>query len=175
MTGNREDAEENEQSGSANRTPENTRFLLDVMCGRLARYLRFCGYDAAYALDRDVESDDRILSIAREEDRTLITRDVELAERAEDAILVSARDVTDQLEELAKAGVEITMAETPRRCGRCNGRLHRCSTDEQLEHVPDDRPIWRCRDCGHRFWRGSHWNRVAEQLESVGDGSETER
>lgn len=56
-------------------------FLLDAMCGTLATYLRMCGYDVAYALDRDAEADDRLLDLAAAEDRTLVTRDRELAER----------------------------------------------------------------------------------------------
>ncbi|WP_394348159.1 Mut7-C RNAse domain-containing protein, partial [Halorubrum sp. SP9] len=59
--------------------------MLDVMCGKLATYLRLCGYDAAYALDRGVEADDRLLDLAADEGRTLVTRDRELAARADAA------------------------------------------------------------------------------------------
>ncbi|TKX52332.1 hypothetical protein EXE45_19560, partial [Halorubrum sp. SP9] len=55
------------------------------MCGKLATYLRLCGYDAAYALDRGVEADDRLLDLAADEGRTLVTRDRELAARADAA------------------------------------------------------------------------------------------
>lgn len=34
------------------------RFLLDAMLGTLTTYLRMCGYDAAYALDHEIEADD---------------------------------------------------------------------------------------------------------------------
>lgn len=51
--------------------------LLDVMCGTLATYLRMCGNDAAYALDRDVEADERLREIAADENRVLLTRDEE--------------------------------------------------------------------------------------------------
>ena len=101
-------------------------FLLDVMCGKLATYLRFCGYDAAYALDREVETDDAILAMAREEDRRLLTRDVALAERAGDrGFLLPDRDVEDQLRELAAAGLDLTLDERPARCGVCNGQIGR--------------------------------------------------
>jgi len=86
-------------------------FLLDVMLGKLATYLRMCGHDAAYALDegRDTEADDELLAAARAEDRTLLTRDVQLAERADDrGFLLEARDVTDQLRELHEAGLGLT-------------------------------------------------------------------
>ncbi|PSQ40099.1 hypothetical protein BRD13_00720 [Halobacteriales archaeon SW_5_70_135] len=110
------------------------RLLLDAMCGGLRAPLRMCGHDTAYALDRDVEADDRLLALAREEERTLITRDRELA-----------------------------------RCGRCNGRLEGVgredSDGERPAYVPETAdPVWRCRDCGQRFWRGSHWADVRERL-----------
>jgi hypothetical protein len=54
------------------------RLLLDTMLGKLATYLRMCGYDAAHALDEEVESD---------------------------AVLLESRDVADQLGELADAGL----------------------------------------------------------------------
>jgi len=41
------------------------RLLLDTMLGKLATYLRMCGYDAAYALDEGVESDDALLAVFR--------------------------------------------------------------------------------------------------------------
>ena len=49
------------------------------MCGKLATYLRMCGHDTAYALDRGVEDDDALLAIAEAEGRTPVTRDREVA------------------------------------------------------------------------------------------------
>jgi len=167
------------------------RVLCDAMCGKLATYLRMCGYDAAYALDRGVEADDRLLSIAVDEDRTLITRDRELAARADDALLLTERDVLDQLREVAEAGRPVALAETPTRCGACNGPVERVGPDgadvdpdDRPEYVPDDvgaspaadsdppadadpRPAWRCRDCGRWFWKGGHWESVADRLDAV--------
>ncbi|MFC7324814.1 Mut7-C RNAse domain-containing protein [Halorubrum rutilum] len=169
------------------------RVLCDAMCGKLATYLRMCGHDAAYALDRGVEADDRLLSIAAEEDRTLITRDRELAARAADrdpaAVLLTERDVLDQLREVAAAGLPVELAAEPTRCGDCNGPVERIGPGADIdpgdrpEYVPDDvgaspaaesppdgddpRPAWRCRDCGRWFWKGGHWTSVAERLDAV--------
>jgi len=41
------------------------RFLLDVMLGKLATYLRMCGYDTLYALEEDIEADDGSVSAQR--------------------------------------------------------------------------------------------------------------
>ena len=68
--------------GDADRTVRAEALLCDVMLGSLVTYLRMCGYDAADALDRGIEADERLLELAREEGRTLLTRDRQLAARA---------------------------------------------------------------------------------------------
>lgn len=155
-----------------NSPPSVGPFLLDAMLGKLAVYLRMCGYDAAYALDRDVEEDDRLLALAAEEGRTLLTRDESLAARADDALLLREREPMDQLGELRAAGVRLSLEGDPERCGRCNGPVARVDRsgagDERLpEYVPEEMPVWRCRRCGQFFWKGSHWTDLEERLESI--------
>jgi uncharacterized protein with PIN domain len=144
------------------------RLLLDAMLGKLATYLRMCGHDAAYALDRGVEADDALLAWAAEEDRRLVTRDRQLAARAGDALLVAAKDLDGQLRAVRAAGVDLELTE-PARCATCNGRLERLDDGPTPEHAPDtdEQPVWRCRDCGQHFWRGSHWDDVAERLQEL--------
>lgn len=145
------------------------RLLLDVMLGKLATYLRMCGYDAAYALDRETEADDDLLAMARAEDRLLLTRDVLLARRAENSLLLTAREVTDQLGELADAGFDLALSE-PSRCARCNGVLERVAEGEESPDYapsPTETDVWRCRSCGQRYWRGSHWDDVEETLSDL--------
>ena len=135
------------------------------MCGKLAVYLRMCGHDTAYALDRDVEADDRLLALARSEDRRLVTRDRDLAGRAEDALLLTATDVREQLRECRAAGVTLALDDRPARCGRCNGRVEPVDGDSP-DYAPDPETVdqWRCPDCGQVFWKGSHWDDVAATL-----------
>lgn len=146
------------------------RVLIDAMCGGTVAYLRMCGHDAVYAGDRGLEDADAVLVAARTEGRTVITRNVPLADRADDAILLESRDVEEQLRELAAAGVDLTLAPEPRRCGRCNGDLDSVErTESTPEYAPDpaETRVWRCRDCGQCFWKGSHWDRVRETLAAV--------
>ena len=140
-------------------------FVLDVMLGKLATYLRMCGYDAAYALDRGIEADERIRELALAEDRTLLTRDEQLAGRTPNALLLTHRDVTGQLRELGEVGLDLSLAAPPVRCGACNGPLERAATCP--EHAPDDIDCYRCRNCGQWFWMGSHWADVEERLASL--------
>lgn len=146
------------------------RLLVDAMCGRVVPYLRMCGHDAAFAGDRGLEADEDALDVATAEGRTVVTRDVALADRSPASILLDSRDVTDQLAELAAADVDLKLNAEPTRCGTCNGPLARVDrTASTPEYAPDpaDEPCWRCRDCGQYFWRGGHWDRVRETLASL--------
>ncbi|WP_336338940.1 Mut7-C RNAse domain-containing protein [Haloarcula brevis] len=147
-------------------TPRN-HLALDAMLGKLATYLRMCGYDTAYALDRDAEADDDLLALADGEDRLLITRDRDLAARAPDSLLVHEREIQGQLRELADAGVQLSLADEPHHCGVCNGPVEEVAPAEPTpEYAPSagDETVWRCTDCGQHFWKGSHWASVRATL-----------
>lgn len=144
--------------------------LLDAMLGRLATYLRMCGYDAAYTLDEGLESDDEIIAFAREEGRTILTRDREIVARYDDALLVASRELDEQLVELASAGYRLELPETPKRCSICNGSLERVAPEKPTpEYAPAaaEEDVWRCRNCGQHFWKGSHWDTVADRLAGI--------
>lgn len=155
---------------TASNAPESDaeRFVLDVMLGKLATYLRMCGHDTAYALDRDVEDDDRIREIVTAENRTLLTRDVELADRTPGAALLVERAVEDQLQVLRDGGVELSLPAQPQRCSTCNGPVARGNADEAPEHAPSGVEMYRCQDCKQWFWTGSHWDDVRETLAELG-------
>lgn len=143
------------------------RLLLDAMLGGLRSYLRMCGHDTAYTLEIGIEADEAILAVAAREDRRLITRDRQLGARAENAMLLTSRETRAQLAELAAAGVDLTLPATPDRCSDCNGGLERVEPEARTPPNapdPDESPVWRCRDCGQLFWKGSHWDRVADTL-----------
>lgn len=135
------------------------------MLGSLARICRMCGHDTVYCLDRGIEADDDVLALAEGEDRVLLTRDRQLAERARDAVRLESKDVDEQLRELAATGVALSLS-AGERCGSCNGELRELGAGENAaEYVPDDAaPVWACRNCGQQFYRGSHWEDVEARL-----------
>ncbi|WP_335999699.1 Mut7-C RNAse domain-containing protein [Halorientalis halophila] len=161
-------------AGGQNSEPVRSgdRLVLDVMLGKLATYLRMCGFDAVYALDRDLEADDRILALSRAEGRTLLTRDRGLAARTDDSVLLTEREPVEQLRELRDAGFRLELGDRPVRCSRCNGVVEPLTDDESTPgYAPDpaETPVWRCRDCEQCFWKGSHWADVGETLASLED------
>lgn len=149
------------------------QLLLDVMLGKLATYLRFCGYDSLYAQDEGIEADDALTRRAESSGRVLVTRDRELAVRTDGALLLETREVADQLAELAVHGLAIEVPAEPQRCGVCNGRVRQVADDDpRPDHAPDDiEPLWQCRACDQHFWKGSHWERMREVVGGVGEAN----
>jgi uncharacterized protein with PIN domain len=151
-------------------SPDDTALMVDDMLGKLATYLRMCGYDAADTTARNIESEDALLALAHTEGRLVVTRDRELADRAERSVLLTERDVRDQLRELREGGFELALADEPARCSACNGLVERVDrTEPTPDYAPDPHEVavWRCRECGQHFWKGSHWDDVAETLASL--------
>src|SRR5947207_15196818 len=94
--------------------------LLDAMLGRLARWLRLMGYDAAYIPDTD---DLEVVRQARAEARVILTRDRGLAQRSGiTAILIDSQRLDEQLAEVRQ---HIGPPHEPNipRCGKCNAPL----------------------------------------------------
>lgn len=160
MAGSSADGDRDDDEGD---TPA---VYLDVMLGLLTRILRMAGWDVAYALDRGIEADDEIRRQAAREGRVLVTRDRQLAESATESLLLTSRDVNDQIGELRTAGYDVQLTE-PTRCANCNGRLREVEPVEAAPEYapsPDDTQLWRCVDCGQYFWKGRHWRDVKARL-----------
>ena len=147
------------------------------MVGRLARYLRFLGYDTEYARGLD---DDTIARRAREEGRVLVTRDRELAARVPGALLLRSPHLDDQLRAVRASFPELREEVAFERCSLCNGRLAPWSApaDGTLppelprERVNAGLPIFACVACGHRYWEGGHTARIRSRLARAREGPE---
>ena len=95
------------------------RLLVDAMLGRLLRWLRLMGYDAAYWRDG---SDEALIAAAQAEDRLIVTRDHTLAgRRGVRALLIAAEGLDEQI---AEARAALGGAPAPfTRCSACGGEL----------------------------------------------------
>ena len=144
------------------------QFLLDVMLGKLVTYLRMCGYDTLYAQEEMIEADDVISERAASTGRTLVTRDRRLARQTDNAILLTSREIENQLAELHDHGISIELPTHPERCSVCNGCIKTIDIEKRPEHAPDTvSHIWQCRECDQYFWKGSHWERVQEIISTI--------
>ncbi|NPV07162.1 MAG: hypothetical protein HPY83_04255 [Anaerolineae bacterium] len=145
------------------------RFIADAMLGRLARWLRFAGYDTVYDTSLD---DGELARLARETGRVLLTRDRELAgRRGITAYLVSSEQIQEQVAEVLRAFGK-TGPVSPPRCAVCNGLLADAERESVQGKVPphvwSDQAAFRvCRGCGRVYWGGTHWEGIRRGLEEA--------
>ncbi len=155
------------KAGREQRSDEPPRLFVDAMLGRLARWLRLLGYDAAYWR---IGSDDDLIRQANAEGRVIVTRDHALAgRRGVQAVLITAETLDEQI---AEARAVLGSAGSPNpfsRCPVCNGRLVDLPQDAARDFVPPY--VWhtqhdfrRCPDCGRVYWRGTHYPGMAARL-----------
>lgn len=153
------------------RGPAPTRFVLDVHLGRLARYLRLLGFDTSY--DRSAD-DDRLVRASRGEGRILLTRDRELLMRAavDHGYFIRSEDPWRQIVDVARRYDLAGRMDPFTRCLNCNDLLYAIDKAE-IEHrlEPGTRRyydlFWECRSCGNLYWRGSHYQRLRELVETI--------
>lgn len=141
-----------------------TRFVLDVHLGRLARMLRMLGFDSAYS---NAAGDETLAAACRLEGRIVLTRDRQLLKRTavSHGYCVRSADPTLQLMEVLRRFDLGDRLRPFSRCLRCNSRLVRASRREAAGRVPPyvlERygEFRRCPDCARLYWRGSHWEHM---------------
>jgi uncharacterized protein with PIN domain len=138
------------------------------MLGTLAKWLRILGYDTRFdpALD-----DHQLVRLARAESRVLLTRDRELARRrGMRALLISSEHLDDQIRQVLKdlgLGPNRSWVDGPSRCPVCNERLETMDLEAARARVPahvaqTHKEFKHCPACQRVYWRGTHWQRMAE-------------
>lgn len=150
--------------------PGEPRFAADVMLGKLARWLRALGYDAAW---EPAVEDAELVRRGLEEGRLILTRDRRLAADwwVDSIVLVRADDPLEQLREVA-AAVPLTRARIFTRCTHCNRALESAPDDEVRARVsPAIRErhadFSRCPACRRVYWKGGHVERMERALDGI--------
>ena len=143
------------------------RFLCDQNLGKLARWLRILGFDAAY-MHRD--SEDRI-DRAIADGRIVLTRKTSMAGRRFVHVIVHDR-VRDQLLQLG-AMFDLSCGSAAfSRCSLCNTPLEQIRREDVEDLVPEyvhatRESFARCPSCGHIYWKGTHYTRACDRIKSV--------
>lgn len=135
---------------------ETPKFYADAMLGRLARYLRFLGYDTSYRAD--VEDADLVAEAARE-GRVVLTRDRALVieRHVRSALLLESGTTTEQLRQVIDHFRLEWRSKRPARCTLCN---------EEIVPEPEG-SRWRCPACERIYWEGSHVRRLRARIEEA--------
>ena len=146
-------------------------FVADRMLGRLARMLRLLGYDTLYFPTGTLA---QLQEMARQGDRILLTRgDVQKRFPALPNIYsVKSEHPPEQLRDVvAHFGLD-TRAGLWTRCTLCNALIQKVEND-QVRNLLDPKILqlyqefFRCMGCGHIYWRGSHIERITQNLQQL--------
>jgi uncharacterized protein with PIN domain len=147
------------------------KFIADVMLGRLARWMRFLGFDTLYYPNI---SDSRLIRVAMEQDRFILTRDTRLIKikGVEDYLLIRANDTFEQLLEVTET-LKLKQFNPLSRCVKCNGLLTRILNKSKIkDFVPEFvflnfNVFLKCNNCGKIYWEGTHPKKFREKLNKV--------
>lgn len=149
-------------------------FIADIMVGKLAKYLRMAGNDVLY--DNSF-SDEKILEIAKKENRIILTRDTVMLQRKEcvkkliKSILIKDDKLTSQLRQV-KAELELDLKPNLVRCIDCNSALSEVKKKEIENKVPayvfktQDHFLF-CSQCNKYYWRGTHYNSINRTFKKI--------
>ncbi|XTP35746.1 Mut7-C RNAse domain-containing protein [Mycobacterium sp. TJFP1] len=149
----------------------DTRFVVDINLGRLARLLRLLGFDVWLSVDAD---DETLVDISLTQRRILLTRDRGLLKRRviTHGLFVHSDDPEAQaLEVIRRLDLGERLAPFTR-CMRCNGELVAVEKDEVIERLePLTRRYYsdfgRCTDCSQIYWPGSHHEKLLNLVERL--------
>lgn len=144
------------------------KFILDVHLGRLAKYLRLCGFDTLFSAFYD---DREIIETAARDGRVILTRDRLLLRNAGD---ITGHQVRSQYhdEQLRDVFERFGLKDRVKlftRCIACNTLLEEVRKEE-IEHrlLADTRRYFsrfmRCPACDRIYWEGSHYDNMKKSL-----------
>ena len=146
-------------------------FIADAMLGRLARWMRFLGFDTLYF--KDIK-DSKIIRIAREQDRYILTRDTRLIKikGVNNYLLIKANDSFHQLIEVIDT-LKLNQFNPLSRCVVCNGMLTRVKNKHDIKDLVPEfvflnmNVFMECTECGKIYWEGTHPKKFKEQLDKI--------
>jgi len=147
------------------------KFLVDSMLGKLARWLRMLGQDVAYNTQLE---DNELLNLAKKESLVLLSKDLELYQRAIardiDAFFVEGKSEPERLAEVAKRyGIKLAIDMEKSHCPVCNTKLtatpkEQLSGELQKNTFTYYEKFWKCPNCGQIYWQGAHWRQISNTL-----------
>ncbi len=144
------------------------KFLVDLPLGGLAKWLRFCGFDAA---TRRLSPTDRRTLPPPAPDTCILTRQEAFRRlRRPDLLVLAGETPETQLQEvLRRLKISRRRLDTLSRCSRCNEPLVSVPRDQVLDRVPEHifhyhEQFYECPRCRRLFWPGSHLKGIAKKL-----------
>ena len=151
---------------------EDLRFIVDINVGKLARWLRMMGYDT---LRFDHGEDYRLIRIALDEARTIITKDTQMMKRRVitsgrlRAVLVTGDQSDDQMRQVMERLSLDSDFRPFTLCLECNQPLVEIRKHGVADRVPPhvfrtQNQFVECPACHRVYWKGTHWEAMTRKL-----------
>ena len=147
------------------------KFILDVHLGKLAKYLRLCGFDTIYRKDYD---DAEIIRLALSEKRIILTHDLGILKNklVTHGYWIRSQLPEEQIREVLARFDLKNLIRPFTRCIECNGLLTEVPKYEIIERLlPNTRQHFQeykiCPDCDRIYWEGSHFDKMKINIENI--------
>jgi len=150
-------------------------FLVDAMLGNIAKKLRLLGYDSEYVSDID---DSKLIEKAKNENRTIISRDHNLIDRAKkneisSVYITKENEIEQFLEILETTHLQFDeISGDSARCTKCNSPTSQINKLEIKNKIPQGvleyhDKFWKCDRCNQIYWEGTHIKNLQEFVHKI--------
>ncbi len=146
------------------------KFIADCHLGKLAKFLRLLGIDTLYFPHIE---DDVLIQLAKDEERTILTRDRCLSQRKNAPVFfLEPKETQAQLKLLIELYKLKENPLTLSRCIVCNTPLQVIEKEKIIERLPEKVKKYfdyfeYCPTCDRIYWRGDHYRRMKRYLDHV--------
>jgi uncharacterized protein with PIN domain/sulfur carrier protein ThiS len=149
----------------------NTKFVVDVQLGVLAKYLRMLGFDALFKNNFSFEE---LIKFSLDERRTILTKNGELLKRKEiiQGYFVRNNLPKNQIKEILSRFDLVKNIKEFTRCLVCNSLLETINKNEIEYLLPpkvkeSKNEFWICKTCNKIYWKGTHYLNMEKMIENV--------
>jgi uncharacterized protein len=150
-------------------SPQN--FIADVHLGKLVKLLRLLGFDTLY---QNNYTDKDIVSMAKEQERIVLTRDVGLLKHkaVKRGYWLRSQIPAEQAKEVIQRFILPDLIQVFTRCLVCNGVLEEVDKEKVIERLPPNTimyftEFYQCTNCRKIYWKGSHYERMIQMVEAM--------
>jgi uncharacterized protein with PIN domain len=139
--------------------------------GKLARYLRMCGFDTVFKNDI---SDNEIINRSIKEKRIILTRDLGILKngQVQRGYFVRTQKPIYQCREVFQKFDLFRQNKPFTRCMECNGLFYKANKKSVRTMVPLKtykyyQDFYRCNDCQNIYWKGSHYEKMLKTIDKI--------
>ncbi|MFC1921091.1 Mut7-C RNAse domain-containing protein [Chloroflexota bacterium] len=156
------------------------KFIVDHNAGKLVKRLRMMGYDTVFFTGED---DWAMVITALHEDRIVLTKDTAIMKMGVaisgklKTMLIRSDKPEEQIKQVIRAYGLNNESGFFTICMECNRLLEKKTREQVKDKVPPyvlqtQSDFMECPSCNRIFWKGTHWQAMAEEIKKMMRDSE---